>query len=1040
MVAAQIESWQQMLWQFHPIGHLGRKGAPQRWMEPKNPFIDRQRISIDFPDDQTEQEYTLYLSSRRITGDSGSIAWRKPSIETAGGATIPLRDVRGAVQRIQQQRAEFFANLSQYLVAAASIQSGASVSEVIDDYQLNAAVFNRWLDYLGLSRGDVVVVQGHFSEPLANVAGYSFVSGWGSSSTPSVVANRSGQDVRIPGLAAAQAVLVHPSPELFAAVGWQSPVAGEVEVNAKILDAHRECGNGVEWVLQHRSGDRLVELGRGEFGAGGQGSVAELRIDLSKGDLISLLVGPRQRNHACDLTRVDLTIEQLAGKQHQWSLSREIPGRIDDGNPLSDSIGNQSVWHLYSGRVDQIGSSSGPNIPADSLLARWQESTSRSEQLPLETQIQRLASGPRPTADTPDAALYRQLQQIVDYGMLDAQQIPADHRFGRNQDAADGSSADLFTPVGGSVAFQIPKAFAAGGRFVVDVGWDRAEQPGACQVRASLSRPEADRPMDPARPVLIGGSPADRKLLEAGIEQFRALFPAALCYTKIVPVDEVVTLQLYYREDDHLKRLMCSESDAVHLDRLWDQLLFVAREPLAAEVALEQSHQFATQDRPDLAVEFDELKAIYRQRSAAFRQRLVDTESIHVEALLGIAADAWRRDLTADESESLRGEYSQLRQQEMPHEDAIRLMVARILVAPAFLYRLEAPGQELEPVDVTDHELATRLSYFLWSSMPDLELRRAAASGALSDRANLIKQTRRMLSNAKIRRMAIHFACQWLHLRDFDSTVQKNERMYPEFASIKQDIYEEAVLFFEDMFRNDRSILDFVTGDHSFVNDRLAAHYGIDGIQGADWRRIGGMRQHGRGGVLGLAAVLASQSGASRTSPILRGNWVYETLLGQQLPKPPADVPQLPDAVPQGKTARQLIELHSTVPQCAKCHQRIDPYGFALEQFDAIGRLRPAQVDTSTTLASGQTIDGLEGLRQYLATDRRDVVLRQFCKKLLGYALGREVQLSDWPLLDEMQQKLMEQDYRFSLAVETIVTSRQFRQIRGRSAEGHTVE
>jgi hypothetical protein len=180
-----------------------------------------------------------------------------------------------------------------------------------------------------------------------------------------------------------------------------------------------------------------------------------------------------------------------------------------------------------------------------------------------------------------------------------------------------------------------------------------------------------------------------------------------------------------------------------------------------------------------------------------------------------------------------------------------------------------------------------------------------------------------------------------------------------------------------------------------------------------------------------MATILASQSGASRTSPILRGNWVYETLLGERLPRPPAGVPVLPDEPPQGLTARQLIEQHSSVEACAKCHLKIDPFGFALEQYDAVGRLRPVPVDTTTKLVEGQTIDGIEGLRHYLLNDRRDDIVRQFCRKLLGYALGREIQLSDRPLLDTMMSDLEKNGYRFSVAVESIVLSDQFRMIRG---------
>ncbi len=244
-------------------------------------------------------------------------------------------------------------------------------------------------------------------------------------------------------------------------------------------------------------------------------------------------------------------------------------------------------------------------------------------------------------------------------------------------------------------------------------------------------------------------------------------------------------------------------------------------------------------------------------------------------------------------------------------------------------------------------------------------------------------------------------------------------------------MYEETVLFFEDMFRNDGSVLDFIDADHTFLNATLAKHYGIEGVAGNAWRRVAQVRQRGRGGVLAMATMLASQSGASRTSPILRGNWVYETLLGQRLPRPPANVPVLPEELLGDLTERQLIELHSSAPDCAKCHVKIDHFGFALEQYDAIGRLRAVSVDTKTATEDGREMEGIEGLRDYLLNERHSDVVRQFCRKLLGFALGREVQLSDEPLLDTMEEKLHENSYRFHVAVETIVTSDQFRMIRG---------
>jgi hypothetical protein len=379
-----------------------------------------------------------------------------------------------------------------------------------------------------------------------------------------------------------------------------------------------------------------------------------------------------------------------------------------------------------------------------------------------------------------------------------------------------------------------------------------------------------------------------------------------------------------------------------------------------------------------------------------------------------------------------------LRRKELSHERAIRLVLARVLTSPEFLYRLEQPATAKDKrwATVSNRELASRLSYFLWSTMPDETLRRALNGKLPVDDRVVAAQARRMLDDPRTRRLAVEFACQWLGIREFDLDDGKNEKLYPQFAELRGPMYEESVRFLENLFRQNGSILDLLNADHTFLNEPLAKHYGIAGVTGSEWRRVEGARAKGRGGILGLATTLAKQSGASRTSPILRGNWVSETLLGERLPKPPANVPELPELVPAGLTARQLIEKHSSVEACAKCHARIDPYGFALEQYDAIGRVRTNPVNTNTKLVDGQAIEGLDGLRNYLANDRREAFVRQFCKKLLGYALGREVSLSDEPLLKAMKTRLAKENYRFSVAVEMIVTSEQFRSIRSvRNAE-----
>jgi hypothetical protein len=480
---------------------------------------------------------------------------------------------------------------------------------------------------------------------------------------------------------------------------------------------------------------------------------------------------------------------------------------------------------------------------------------------------------------------------------------------------------------------------------------------------------------------------------------------------------------------------MLSDAERAQLDRLWDELHYVSQDALRSEVALEQILEFATQDADPK--KFDPVLKPIADAAAAFRERLLDTEPAHVAALVEFAGRAYRRPLSEDEAERLRALYGTLRAEGLPHDEAIRLLIARVLASPGFLYRLEEPGPGAEAKPVSGRELASRLSYFLWSSLPDEELNALADGGRLTETDTLLAQSRRMLADDRVRRLAIEFGCQWLHVREFDQFDEKSVEHFPEFRDLRDDMYEESIRFFTDLFQHDRSILSLLNADHTFLNAMLAAHYGIPGVDGNEWRRVDNVRQYGRGGILTQATVLATQSGASRTSPILRGNWVSETLLNERLPRPPPNVPQLPEQAPANLSERRLIELHSSVPECAKCHARIDPYGFALEGFDTIGRFRKADanghaIDVRTKLNDGTEIDGLDGLRNYLGTTRRGTFVRQFCRKLLGYALGRSVQLSDEPLLDEMQERLEQSDYRFSIAVETIVGSEQFRKIRGR--------
>jgi hypothetical protein len=539
-------------------------------------------------------------------------------------------------------------------------------------------------------------------------------------------------------------------------------------------------------------------------------------------------------------------------------------------------------------------------------------------------------------------------------------------------------------------------------------------------------------------PIVVNDGSAARRRFEADFDEFRRWFPAALCYPKIVPVDEVVTLTLFYREDHHLARLMLSDAEKAELDRLWAELHFVSEDALKLVDMFEQIWQFATQDADPKV--FEPMRKPIADGAAAFREQQIAAQAKQVDRLIEFAAQAYRRPLSESEQKELRGFYAALRTKELPHEDAFRATLARVFVAPAFLYRLEKAPEGRAASAISDHELAARLSYFLWSSTPDGELERLADTGELHDPAVLTAQVHRMLKDPKTRRLAIEFACTWLHVHDFDALDEKSERHFPSFNPLRGAMYEETIRFFTDLFQNGGSLLAILDSDYTFLNGELAQHYGIPGVTGPEWRRVDGIKKFSRGGVLAQATVLARQSGASRTSPILRGNWVSEVLLGEKLPPPPKEVPQLPgDEAAETLTVRQLVEKHSSDPKCFGCHQRIDGFGFALENFDAIGRSRERDlgnrpVETQAKLFDGTRVDGFADLRHYLATAKRDVILRQFCRKLLGFSLGRGMILSDKPLINEMMTALAAHDYEFSAAVETIVRSPQFRMIRGRAA------
>lgn len=1055
---ADIGDWQKQLFRFAAVGHIGKVNGPQRWLEEIAPLVDKQELRLKIPVASGAREAVISLVATDA-GDGNAddhVVWRRPRLVAPGRPELLLRDAVAVASRLAEHRRRLFAATTKYLSAANAVAANPQLNleQLAGERGLDASDLRDWLDYLGIGAGGDVELRGHFVDKIERGSGYDFVNGWGRNETPNLVANSSDQHVRIPGNLKPHSVAAHPSPELCAAIGWRSPLTANVRIEGTVTHAHPECGNGVTWSLELRRGAIRQRLAAGVAQGGQPVSIPpQEQVAIRAGDLVSLLIGPRDRNHACDLTAVDLQLSASDGRV--WNLAGDVSSDIHAGNPHADRFGNPGVWHFYT-EPDGGANPAGAIIPADSLLARWQRATELAERDAIASELERFllaalaaseATSHRVTetaSDQPDGALYRQMA-AYDGPLLGAVLTRL-----ATAAAASAAGQDYLASAPQRIEFRLPAELASGYELVVEgMLDDKAGDRGSVQLQVvagdasdqprTTSDAEAPNSLRPGLPVVAAREGAARQRAQAMFDEFRKLFPPALCYVKIVPVDEVVTLTLFYREDDHLARLMLSDAERAHLDRLWDQLHFVSQDALTLVDAFAQLMEYATQDADPSA--FAPLKEPIHTRAAAFRQQMIDAEPKQLSAAFDFAQRAWRRGLNDGDRRELRDLYRRLREQEIPHDEATRLLIARILIAPAFLYRLETPAPGPGQAPISRWELASRLSYFLWSSLPDGALRQRAAAGDITRDDVLEAQTERMLRDGKIRRLATEFACQWLHVYDFDQLDEKSERHFPTFAGLRGAMHEETILFFADLFARNGSVLEILDADHTFVNGPLAEHYGLVGISGDEHRRVDGVKAHARGGILAHATTLAKQSGASRTSPILRGNWISEVLLGERLPRPPKGVPQLPDdeTATAGLTVRQLVERHSSDPKCAVCHRRVDPFGFALEEFDAIGGHRQKDLADRPIDAHAQTMDGaeftgLDGLRRYLLTTRRDAFVRQFCRKLLGYALGRSVQLTDEPLLAQMRTDLEANDFRVGVAIRAIVHSPQFREIRGRDA------
>ena len=368
-------------------------------------------------------------------------------------------------------------------------------------------------------------------------------------------------------------------------------------------------------------------------------------------------------------------------------------------------------------------------------------------------------------------------------------------------------------------------------------------------------------------------------------------------------------------------------------------------------------------------------------------------------------------------------------------DDGIQFALERMLVDPEFLFRIErdpADASPGTPYRLGDLDLASRLSFFLWSSIPDDKLLEAAADGRLSDPAELERHTRRLLADARSKSLVDNFASQWLRLRNLESQ-ERESADYPEFDENLRDAFRrETELFVESNIREDRSLLELLSANYTFVNERLARHYGIRGVYGDRFRRVTLDPDHPRGGLLGHGGLLTVTSYPNRTSPVVRGKWLLETLLGAPPPEPPANVPGLPDRGEGGEPAsvRERLERHRANPACAGCHAPMDPLGFALENFDAIGLWRNTseagqRIDASATMPGGEAFEGPAGLRRVLLSRGEDFAAT-VTEKLLAYALGRGLEYTDRPAVRRILRGAEADDYRWSSIVLGIVKSAPF--------------
>ncbi|QDV26858.1 DUF1592 domain-containing protein [Aureliella helgolandensis] len=544
----------------------------------------------------------------------------------------------------------------------------------------------------------------------------------------------------------------------------------------------------------------------------------------------------------------------------------------------------------------------------------------------------------------------------------------------------------------------------------------------------------------------------------------------------------------YFRDDQPLMELILDEAGQRELNQLWQQLDFIASAPQRqyqgflwfertdsgymreeefdfarpedqsalqadkiqrlSEVYIAKAIRNGAEEIPLQAIQeyFTEINAQIRW----VEETRIRSEETQLSALLDLANRVFRRPLSDSQRDDWQAFYHELREKDqLTHEEAIQDTLVAMLVSPLFSYRVDLLNDSPQARPLNDFELASRLSYFLWSSTPDQELLDCAAAGQLTDPTVLLQQTRRMLQDNKVRGLVNEFGGNWLDIRRFEEHNSVDRERFPIFDdALRTAMFEEPMQFFQNLIQQDSSINEFLNADYTFVNAPLAAHYGIPELDFSrdEWQKVPEAQRFGRGGLLPMAVFLTKNSPGLRTSPVQRGYWVVRRLLGEHIPPPPPNIPELPDDESQlGElTLRETLAKHREHESCASCHNRIDSIGLVFEGFGPIGERRELDlgghpVDTSASFPDGSQRQGIDELREYIREQRQADFVDNFSRKLLSYGLGRTLLLSDESLLDTMHHKLSADDYRFSALIEAIVTSPQFLNKRGRESLSPTV-